>query len=99
MNEKYRGGLTIYDDDDKHHTNPTEFLLDQNKSTETELYFLAYDANLWPSPNIDTWNPDYIKEVCRKICDRLKTFDGVVYLDGFLLDREKRELVKKEEQK
>ena len=93
MNQKYKGGITIYDADDYKRMFPTNWLQDEEKSTETELYLLAYDAHLWATPNIDHWNPVYIKEMCCKVCDRLKTFEGKVYLDGFLLDREKCELV------
>lgn len=92
MLEKYKSGFTIYADSDKRRQCPDYFILDKRYSTETELYFLAYDADLWPAPNIDTWLPDYIKEVCGKICDKLQDFEGTVYLDGIKLDRENRKL-------
>jgi len=93
MNLKYKRGFTIFDDNDRRKEFPTEWIQDEKKSTEIELYLLAYDANLWPTPDINTWKPNNIKEACEKICERIKDFEGNVYLAGFLLDRVKCELI------
>lgn len=72
---------------------PTEWLFSGRDSSEGQLHFLAYDANLMPLNDITDWNPTAIKEVCEEVSDRFEGYDGDIYLDGVLLDRFNRRLV------
>lgn len=90
---KYKGGITFYFKSDKGRSFPDYWLVDEDNTKDGELYLLAYDANLFGSPNVKSWKSHAIKEVSEFMSDMFKDEDFDVYLDGHKLDKSKRKLV------
>lgn len=80
--EKYRAGFVIHSD--KHRICAEEWILDNDNTTESELRFLGYDANLCPFPEWNKFNPEKDFEVKRvRIAKNVTSdFEGNVYLDS-----------------
>lgn len=50
--------------------------------SKNKLKFLAYDANLYPTPNFSTWGDEEFKQKqIDKALEFTKDFDGEVWLD------------------
>ncbi|HFI0028289.1 TPA: hypothetical protein ACGOSU_001339 [Streptococcus suis] len=80
--EKYKAGFVVFSD--KHRICDEEWLLDKDNTTESELRFLDYDANLGLFPEWKKFNPEKDFEVKRvKIAKKVTAdFKGKVYLDS-----------------
>ncbi|HEL2057740.1 TPA: hypothetical protein TY768_000908 [Streptococcus suis] len=80
--EKYKAGFVVFSD--KHRICDEEWILDKDNSTESELRFLGYDANLWPLPEWKKFDPERDFEVKRvRIAKKVTVdFNGKVYLDS-----------------
>lgn len=75
---KYKGGLSY---GAQYET--VELILNEESSNEHQLYFEAYDANLYPLPEFETWPQQgkdrLIKAVNEKIPENIKILvDGIV---------------------
>lgn len=92
MKSDFRKGFQIYHDSDKRRMYPEEWLYSEKYSTEDRLVFQAYDANLFPLPDIKKWNPATVKATCEKVTELFEDCDKEVYLDGYLLDRTNKTL-------
>lgn len=90
--EEFKGGFTMYHSSDKRKRFPEEWLLDSENSTNEELYFQAYDANLMPLPNIIEWPKHSRDEMVQKIAIIFKNVHANIYLDGHLLNIKERKL-------
>lgn len=85
--------FSVYSKDDVSRQFPTEWLYSNELSSDTEAHFLAYDANLYPAPNIATWNADAIGETCKTVVQRFKGSEQSIFLDGNLLDKDGVKLI------
>ncbi len=94
MSFNIEGGFQIYHKSDKRRMFPDEWLYSEEYSNEDRVVFQAYDANLYPLPDIKTWRPHAIKETCEKVSELFKDYDKEVYLDGYLLDKTTKSLSK-----
>ena len=66
---------------------PDEWLYSEEYSNEKRMVFQAYDANLFPLPDIKRWKPHAVKETCAKASEIFKDCNKEIYLDGYLLDK------------
>lgn len=96
MSFDFKKGFQIYHKSDKRRMFPDEWLYSKKYSNEKRMVFQAYDANLFPLPDIKTWNPNAIKETCEKVAELFKDCDNEIYLDGYLLDKTTKELSKEQ---
>ncbi|OQJ80867.1 hypothetical protein BMS84_10675, partial [Leuconostoc pseudomesenteroides] len=55
--EKYKGGLSLFKG-----FKTVELLLDEKNTNEDELYFLGYDANMYPLPGVEICEGDILKD-------------------------------------
>lgn len=77
--EKYKSGFDVHG---KHDIETVNWLIDSKDSNETELFFMAYDANLYPMPDFSSWNNNEFKQKqIDAALKRTKDFDGEVWLD------------------
>jgi hypothetical protein len=77
--EDWKGGFTLQFD-----RNPMfdeEWLLDDRYSTEASLYFIGYDANLYPLPDLSKLPAKHRQEVVNKAKHRLRDVNATIYLD------------------
>lgn len=96
MSFDFTKGFQIYYDSDKQRIFPDEWLYSKEYSNDERMVFLAYDANLYPLPDIKTWKLHTIKETCEKVAEMFKNYDKEIYLDGYLLDKDTKTLSKEQ---
>lgn len=94
MSFDFKKGFQIYYESDKQRMFPANWLYSEEHSNENKMVFLAYDASLYPLPDIKTWKPHAIKETCEKVAELFKNCDKEIYLDGYLLDKTTKKLSK-----
>ena len=94
MSFDFKKGFTIYCDSDKQRMFPEEWLYNDEYSDKNRSVYQAYDANLFPLPDIKSWPKHSIEETCRKVSAIFKTSNKKIYLDGYLLDTETHTLSK-----
>lgn len=75
--EKYKGGLSLFKG-----FKTVELLLDERNTNENELYFLGYDANMYPLPDFATFPLNYQSVIKLAVKGRLSDWKGAVYIDG-----------------
>lgn len=77
--DKFKGGFAI---SGKEPWETVEWLLDKENSTEEKLLFQAYDANMWPLPNISKWpESDHKQKQINRALEIFNNVDGEVWLD------------------
>ena len=86
MSFDFKKGFQIYCDSDKHRQFPEEWFYNKEYSNEDMSVFQAYDANLYPLPDIKSWPEHSIKETCEKVVEKFRDSNKDIYLDGYLLD-------------
>lgn len=80
--DKFKGGFSVRSDDPDDHLFGTEWLFDDRVTDPNKLQFMAYDLNLYPTPDFDTWvDEDYKKKNIRVALQVTKDFPGNVWLD------------------
>lgn len=94
MSFDFKKGFTIYSDSDKQRIFPEEWLYNKEYSNEKRAVYQAYDANLFPLPDIKSWPEHSIKETCKKASEIFKDSKEKIYLDGYLLDTKTHTLSK-----
>lgn len=92
MSFDFKKGFQIYSDSDKRRMFPEEWLYNKDYSDENKAVFQAYDANLFPLPDIKAWPEHSIKESCIKVSKMFKDSNKEIYLDGYLLNIEAQTL-------
>ena len=75
--EKYKGGLSLFKG-----FKTVELLLDESNTNENELYFLGYDADMYPLPDFSTFPLNYQSVIKLAVKSRLTDWKGSVYIDG-----------------
>lgn len=81
--QDWRGGFTL-----RFTNNPIfdeEWLLDDRYSTESELHFIGYDANLMPMENLSTTPEQHRVKVIELAKYRLRDVQATVWLDDVKL--------------
>lgn len=77
--EKYRSAFRVYGESSM---DTVEWLCNDAYISETELFFIAYDANLCAMPYFSTWNDtEWKQKQIDSALERTKDFDGEVWLD------------------
>lgn len=77
---QFKGGFTVRDNDEPMFS--IEWLFDERETDPNKLQFLAYDANLWPMPDFDTWtDKDFKKKNIEIALNVTHDFTGEVWLD------------------
>ena len=74
--EYFKGGFSIgrgFDTD--------EILLDEKRTKGHVLYFLCYDANLFPAPDISTWSEKGRERVLKVVRERTNAVNAEVWVD------------------
>ena len=81
--KKYESGFTVVKaNDGKCSMCDTEWLLDEENTTESKLVFMGYDANLYPTPNFSTWKKgEWKQKQIDAALRRSRDFEGEVWLD------------------
>lgn len=95
MDFDFTKGFEVRFDGDKSGISTTNWLYSKKHSNEKQAVFLAYDANLYPLPEIVKWKQSTIKETCEKVAEKFKNCNRKVYLDGYLLDMDTKTISKK----
>lgn len=75
--EKYKGGLSLFKG-----FKTIELLLDEKNTNDNELYFLGYDANMYPLPDFATFPLNYQSVIKLAVKGQLSDWKGAVYIDG-----------------
>ena len=80
--DNFKGGFSVRSDDPNNYLFGTEWLFDDRVTDPNKLQFMAYDLNLYPAPDFDTWSDeDYKKKNIRIALQVTKDFPGSVWLD------------------
>lgn len=75
--ENFKGGVTLGEGIDEE-----ELLLDEKGSKNNTLSLQAYDANMMPSPDFSSWNPEYKNEIINAIKKAFKNINLNVLIDS-----------------
>lgn len=81
--DEWKGGFTLRFN--SHPICDEEWLLDDRYSTETELHFIGYDANLYPLPDLSTANKHHRRATLENASIRLAKVHVEVWLDDIKL--------------
>ena len=68
--EKYKGGLSLFKG-----FKTVELLLDESNTNENELYFIGYDADIYPLPDFGTFPLNYQSIVKLALKERLTDWE------------------------
>lgn len=78
---QFKGGFTVRDDDEPMFS--IEWVFDERETDPNKLQFLAYDANLWPMSDFETWTDEDFKKKNIEIALKVThDFTGAVWLDN-----------------
>lgn len=90
--KRFAGGIGVYSDESDYLN--VNWLLDKDETSDDVLKLIAYDANMYPLPELSKWrSKEWQRENIYTCLDALKDFDIEVWLDDIKI-KVKSELLK-----